>query len=138
MNLRRLAVALAVVAALTACGPDETPAESNNLVGADPSASPSESPSPSPSLATPAVDVVVPTADAVPAPVVTTTNPAPVKTTAKPPAPVKTTTKPAPPPAVYYKNCDDVRAHGAAPLYRGQPGYRAGLDRDGDGVACEN
>ena len=24
-----------------------------------------------------------------------------------------------------------------APLYRGQPGYRAALDRDNDGVACE-
>ncbi|MEJ6594094.1 MAG: excalibur calcium-binding domain-containing protein [Parasphingorhabdus sp.] len=25
----------------------------------------------------------------------------------------------------------------AAPLYRGDPGYRRSLDRDGDGVACE-
>jgi hypothetical protein len=53
--------------------------------------------------------------------------------TTKPAAPK--TTKPA---AVYYKNCDAVKAAGAAPLYRGEPGYRAGLDRDGDGVACEN
>jgi hypothetical protein len=30
-----------------------------------------------------------------------------------------------------------VRAAGAAPLYRGQPGYSSKLDRDGDGVACE-
>ena len=49
---------------------------------------------------------------------------------------------PAPPPApeansVYYRNCDAARAAGAAPLYRGEPGYRPGLDRDGDGVACE-
>ena len=44
-----------------------------------------------------------------------------------------------PPPArdVYYPNCDAVRAAGASPLLRGQPGYRAGLDRDGDGRACE-
>lgn len=28
-------------------------------------------------------------------------------------------------------------AAGAAPLHRGDPGYRAGLDADGDGVACE-
>ncbi|MDD1451209.1 excalibur calcium-binding domain-containing protein [Sphingomonas sp. H160509] len=27
---------------------------------------------------------------------------------------------------------------GAAPLHRGQPGYRAGMDGDGDGIACEN
>ncbi|MFC5595951.1 excalibur calcium-binding domain-containing protein [Deinococcus cellulosilyticus] len=38
---------------------------------------------------------------------------------------------------VYYANCDEVRAAGKAPLYRGQPGYRAGLDRDNDGIACE-
>ncbi len=37
----------------------------------------------------------------------------------------------------YYDNCSDVRAAGAAPLYAGDPGYRSGLDRDGDGVACE-
>lgn len=54
----------------------------------------------------------------------------------RPPAP------PAPPPTqppgdVYYASCDAVRAAGKAPLHRGQPGYRAGLDRDGDGIACE-
>ena len=36
-----------------------------------------------------------------------------------------------------YRNCSEVRAAGAAPLYRGQPGYSARLDRDGDGIACE-
>ncbi|WP_338124120.1 excalibur calcium-binding domain-containing protein [Brachybacterium muris] len=25
----------------------------------------------------------------------------------------------------------------SAPLYRGDPGYRPKMDRDGDGVACE-
>jgi len=38
---------------------------------------------------------------------------------------------------VYYENCDEVRAAGKAPILRGQPGYRPGLDRDGDGVGCE-
>ena len=38
---------------------------------------------------------------------------------------------------LYYRYCDQARAAGAAPLYRGEPGYRAGLDADGDGVACE-
>ena len=38
---------------------------------------------------------------------------------------------------VYYKNCAEARAAGAAPLHRGEPGYRPGLDSDGDGVACE-
>lgn len=47
---------------------------------------------------------------------------------------------PAPAPAsanTYYPNCAAARAAGASPLYAGQPGYRAKLDRDGDGVACE-
>jgi len=39
--------------------------------------------------------------------------------------------------SVYYRRCDDARAAGAAPIRRGQPGYRPELDRDGDGVACE-
>lgn len=39
--------------------------------------------------------------------------------------------------SVYYPNCAAARAAGVAPLYLGQPGYRAPLDADGDGVACE-
>ncbi|MET3658326.1 excalibur calcium-binding domain-containing protein [Sporosarcina psychrophila] len=38
---------------------------------------------------------------------------------------------------VYYKNCTAVRAAGADPVYRGDPGYAKHLDRDGDGVGCE-
>ena len=38
---------------------------------------------------------------------------------------------------VYYASCSAARAAGAAPLHAGQPGYRAGLDRDHDGIACE-
>lgn len=38
---------------------------------------------------------------------------------------------------VYYQNCDEVRRAGQAPLHRGDPGYRSGLDRDDDGLACE-
>lgn len=65
----------------------------------------------------------------------TTTTPVASKTT----TPLTTTTA-APPPVqdVYYANCAAVKAAGAAPLYRGQPGYRSGLDRDGDGIACES
>ena len=37
----------------------------------------------------------------------------------------------------YFENCTAARAAGAAPLYSADPGYRSGLDRDGDGVACE-
>jgi hypothetical protein len=39
--------------------------------------------------------------------------------------------------AGYYASCKAARAAGAAPLRRGDPGYRSGLDRDGDGIACE-
>ena len=44
---------------------------------------------------------------------------------------------PAPAPAASYANCTAAKNAGAAPLYRGQPGYSSALDRDGDGVACE-
>lgn len=39
---------------------------------------------------------------------------------------------------VRYDNCDEVREAGAAPIYRGDPGYGRHLDRDGDGVGCED
>lgn len=53
---------------------------------------------------------------------------------AAPPAPEDV---PADPAGVYYANCSAARAAGAAPLYRGDPGYRSGMDGDNDGVACE-
>ena len=37
----------------------------------------------------------------------------------------------------WYRSCRQARAAGAAPIHRGSPGYRAALDGDGDGVACE-
>jgi hypothetical protein len=37
----------------------------------------------------------------------------------------------------YYSGCNEVRAAGLAPLYRGQPGYREDMDGDLDGIACE-
>jgi hypothetical protein len=129
---RVIIVAAMTLFALAACGPGNTP---SNVVGVAPSDSPSPSPSGSPSPSPAPLEVVPPATG-------TPTVAPPPKTTAAAPKTTKPTvpktTKAAPPPAVYYKNCDDVRAHGAAPLYRGQPGYRAGLDRDGDGVACEN
>jgi hypothetical protein len=46
---------------------------------------------------------------------------------------------PAPAPAAGgpYKNCDAVRAAGAAPIHVGDPGFEPKFDRDGDGVGCE-
>lgn len=37
----------------------------------------------------------------------------------------------------YWAGCDAARAMGTAPNYRGEPGYRSGMDGDGDGIACE-
>lgn len=36
-----------------------------------------------------------------------------------------------------FVNCSAARAAGAAPVRRGEPGYGAHLDRDGDGIGCE-
>ena len=33
--------------------------------------------------------------------------------------------------------CKDARAAGTAPIYRGEPGFRDGMDGDRDGIACE-
>ncbi|WP_406633699.1 DUF1524 domain-containing protein [Pseudarthrobacter quantipunctorum] len=84
----------------------------------------------------------------VPAPEVAPAEPAPVAAApapaAVPPAPlaparvVPAPAPAAPAPGVYYANCAAARAAGAAPLFTGQAGYRAGLDRDSDGVACES
>ncbi len=55
-------------------------------------------------------------------------------------APSQVTTTPAastPATEVYYENCTAAREAGAAPLQRGEPGYRSGLDGDDDRVACE-
>jgi micrococcal nuclease len=76
-----------------------------------------------------------------PAPAPPTTKAAPPATKAAPPPPPVETTEEAPAPepdhSAYYANCSAAKAAGAAPLYRGEPGYRPALDRDGDGVACE-
>ena len=68
-------------------------------------------------------------------------SPTPKKTTRKP-KPKPTTQEPEPEPEdepeedVYYANCTEVREAGAAPIRRGDPGYRRALDRDGDGEGC--
>ena len=42
-----------------------------------------------------------------------------------------------PAPADRFENCDAVRAAGADPIHRGEPGWHEELDSDGDGVGCE-
>lgn len=41
------------------------------------------------------------------------------------------------PSGAFFRNCKEAWAAGAAPLRRGQPGYRPEMDGDGDGIACE-
>ena len=60
-----------------------------------------------------------------------TPEPAPAPEPAEEPAP-------APVPSTYYATCADARAAGAAPMAAGEPGYRPGLDRDKDGIACDS
>lgn len=52
------------------------------------------------------------------------------------PAPAPASSSPSPS-TVHYASCAEARAVGAAPVLVGQPGYRSGLDGDGDGIACE-
>lgn len=99
---------------------------------------------------TPTVSVTATVTAATP----TTTAAAKTKTvtptvTVEPPPPAPEPPKPTVPPepapgptsdegAAFYQNCDAVRAAGAAPILRGEPGYSSKLDRDGDGIGCEN
>lgn len=53
------------------------------------------------------------------------------------PTPTPIVEKPKNDEEVYYKNCTAVREAGAAPIKKGDPGYRKALDRDGDGIGCE-
>lgn len=86
------------------------------------------------------------TSPAPPARTVTAPAPAPVTVTESATAPPQAATSSTSAPrtstatptgsGVYYENCDAVRAAGRAPIRAGQPGYRAGLDRDGDGQGC--
>ena len=145
-------LAIAVCGGLAGCGVPSvaddagspTPAPSPTAT-ASPSPTPTPSPTPSP---TPR-----PTPTPTPSPIPTTQAP----TTQPPLQPLMQESEPtqeaepqaggggaAPAPApeqkqesTYYPNCKAARAAGAAPLYQGEPGYRSGLDRDGDGIACE-
>lgn len=93
--------------------PTETPSETSSDASED--ASPDTEP---------------PTEEPEPAPVEPTAEPA-EEPAAPAPAPEPTPTR------VHFSSCKQAREAGAAPLYRGEPGYNPKLDRDNDGVACE-
>jgi len=64
--------------------------------------------------------------------------PRPLVAAPRPAAPAPVVEAPSSRGSAYYANCSAAKAAGAAPLHAGEPGYRSGLDRDGDGVACES
>lgn len=92
--------------------PSETPSEASD----DASPTPEETTEPEPVAEEPVVE--------------------PEEEPAEEPAPPAPAPKPAPAP-VRFSSCKQAREAGAAPLYRGDPGYSSNLDRDNDGVACE-
>jgi hypothetical protein len=122
-------IAIAAGSLMSAC-------DSSNVAPTPPAPVTSEAPAPTatsepvvpPPASQPATQAPAPPPAAVPAPV---PPPAPPPPPADPPGPAD------PPAGVYYENCAEARAAGVAPLQAGEPGYREGLDRDKDGVACE-
>jgi len=73
-----------------------------------------------------------------PVPTTPAVRSSPATTPVRPVVPSVPTTPTTPAGDVYFAKCADAWAAGAAPLYRGQPGYRSGLDGDKDGIACES
>ncbi|BAU28996.1 micrococcal nuclease [Aneurinibacillus soli] len=67
----------------------------------------------------------------------TTSTPTPKVQPKSEPVKVEVSPTPSGSGEVYYKNCTEARAAGAAPIHEDEPGYRPALDRDHDGVACE-
>ncbi|QXW98403.1 excalibur calcium-binding domain-containing protein [Rothia mucilaginosa] len=139
---------------LTGCSssiraPKVTPSASSSSTSASASASVSATPSSSPTPSASATPSESPSPTVTPSPVPTTEAPAQAPAAEAPSAQAPAAEAPAQQapaqpvqqaPAqssVYYKNCAAAIAAGAAPLHRGEPGYRPGLDSDGDGVACE-
>lgn len=54
-----------------------------------------------------------------------------------PASPTPSSAAPSPSSGGVFRNCDEARAAGAAPVRRGDPGYGSHLDRDNDGIGCE-
>ncbi|MFF0815500.1 excalibur calcium-binding domain-containing protein [Rhodococcus sp. NPDC003318] len=122
MYLRRLLIGIAGSAAIVVSGTSAASASTiadilpPEIVALVPSAS---------------ADAVNPLLPPLPAPPALQVAPAPEVAAAPPAAP-----QPAPS-QVYYENCTEARNAGVTPLYRGEAGYAAHLDRDNDGIACE-
>ena len=133
------ALAMAACAGLTGCG---VPSVADDTGSPAPVPSPTviASPSPSPS---PTPTTQAPTSEPPIQPLMQESEPTsePEPTTEEETQAGGGAAAPAPAPEpkqeiTYYDNCTAARSAGAAPLYRGEPGYRPGLDRDKDGIAC--
>ncbi|RAJ38673.1 excalibur calcium-binding domain-containing protein [Kitasatospora sp. SolWspMP-SS2h] len=103
--------------------PDDSPTPEAATSAPEPTPTPASTPTPTPEVPTPEVQVPTPTLPPAVTPEASEPTPGPEHTTEQASA--------------YYKNCTEAKAAGAAPLHRGEPGYRSALDRDGDGIACE-
>lgn len=134
--MKRVLTVATLLAALTACGATEPKSvpiptiETSDTTTTDTTPPTTTTTTPPPTTTTPLPATEVP--EVAPPPPV---QPPPVQPPPYTPPPAQP--PPAAPADVYYANCTEARAAGAAPLYRGEPGYRSGLDRDDDGVACE-
>jgi len=109
--------------------------------GTEPDAKPVAA-KPAPAQTVTATATVTLSPEAAPAPTVTATRTIRTTTTvtARPPAAVDvddSDTSGDTGADIYYANCSEVRAAGAAPIHRGEPGYASHLDRDDDGTACD-
>jgi hypothetical protein len=138
-GLKAAVGALAIVVLVGGCGssgsPEAAPATTQPAVTATvvptvtvtPTVTVEATVKPTQSVSRPVRPATVPTKKATPSATRTSTKP-----TVRRPTATKSSS------SVYYENCTAVRAAGAAPIHRGEPGYSSKLDRDGDGVACEN
>ena len=112
-------------------------ASSSTSVSASPSVSATPSSSPTPSASASPSESPTPTETPSPVPPAEAPTQAPAAEAPAQQASAQPVQQAPAQSSVYYETCADARAAGAAPLHRGDPGYRPGLDKDGDGVACE-
>lgn len=126
-NLAAACVVAALCIPLGACAGTEDPKPPTSST-TFPSAPPSSARPPQTPRPTPTTPPATPTPS--PTPTSSETSDPSAQTTVE-------ETPQAVPEEVYYSNCTEVRAAGAAPIHRGEPGYSSKLDRDGDGTACD-
>ena len=132
------------IAALGSAGeePEDTAVTSTVTLSLTATVTPTETVSPTTTVPTPTQ--TGPEETVTVTPTVTAEPPAPEPEPARPTSNQPLVPAPAPEPeppsggSGPFENCTAAREAGAAPVLRGDPGYGNHLDRDGDGVGCEN